>query len=241
MQNIITSRLFSMSSLAARRSTLPLSTLSFKNFFHTSILLASNTESTTGSQYAVKVDPDFDNPKWVERHRFMFDLLDKNGDGAITLDEIVDKANDDICAKLNASPEQTQRHLEAVEAFFKKMGMDYGKEVEFPEFVEGWKELAEYDLDLWAQDKRTLIRDWGDAVFDIFDADGSGLISLDEWKAYGRISGICPSDADAEKTFAMCDLDDSGQLDVDEMTRQHLGFWYTLDPNADGLYGDFIP
>ena len=197
--------------------------------------------SDTGSKYAIKLKPDFGNPKWINRHKFMFNFLDINKNGRITLDEIVSKASDDICAKLGATPAQTQRHQDAVEAFFKKMGMDYGKEVEFPAFVKGWEELAKYDLKLWSQNKRTLIRDWGDAVFDIFDKDGNGTISLDEWKAYGRISGICPSDEDAEKTFKHCDLDNSGKLDVDEMTRQHLGFWYTLDPNADGLYGNFVP
>ena len=198
-------------------------------------------QQETGSKYAVKIKPNFDHPKWINRHRFMFNFLDINGNGKITLDEIVSKASDDICKKLNATPEQTQRHQDAVEAFFKAIGMDYGKEVEFPEFLEGWKRLATNDLKLWSQNKKSLIRDWGEAVFDIFDKDGSGSISLDEWKAYGRISGICPSDEDAEKTFKHCDLDNSGKLDVDEMTRQHLGFWYTLDPNADGLYGNFVP
>uniref|UniRef100_A0A7M5XM99 EF-hand domain-containing protein n=1 Tax=Clytia hemisphaerica TaxID=252671 RepID=A0A7M5XM99_9CNID len=102
-------------------------------------------------------------------------------------------------------------------------------------------DLLPNDLKLWSQNKTTLIRRWGDVVFDIFDKDGSGTISLDEWKAYGRVSGICASDADAEQTFKHCDLDNSGKLDVDEMTRQHLGFWYTLDPQADGLYGNFVP
>eukprot|EP00111_Clytia_hemisphaerica_P002580 TCONS_00007351-protein len=96
----------------------------------------------TGSKYAIKLKPNFDHPKWINRHRFMFNFLDINGNGKITLDEIVSKASDDICAKLNATTEQTQRHQDAVEAFFKAIGMDYGKEVEFPEFPEGWKRLA---------------------------------------------------------------------------------------------------
>merc|ERR1711973_530761 len=167
----------------------------------------------TASKYAVKLKTNFDDPKWINRHKFMFNFLDINGNGKITLDEIVSKASDDICAKLGATPAQTQRHQDAVEAFFKKIGMDYGKEVEFPEFVEGWRNLAKHDLKLWSQNKKSLIRDWGEAVFDIFDKDGSGSISLDEWKAYGRVSGICPSDEDAEQTFKHCDSDniwDSG-------------------------------
>ena len=234
MQNF-TQRLFSVASLGARRSK-----LQFKARIHTSIFLATDDDHT-GSKYAIKLKPDFDNPKWINRHQFMFNFLDKNGDGMITLDEIISKASDDVCANLNATPEQTKRHQDCVEAFFRKIGMEYGKEVAFPEYIKGWERLATHDLELWAKNRSTLIRDWGEAVFDIFDKDGNNAVSLDEWKAYGRISGICPTDEDAERTFKQCDLDDSGKLDVDEMTRQHLGFWYTLDPKADGLYGNFVP
>nr|Q27709.1 RecName: Full=Obelin; Short=OBL; Flags: Precursor [Obelia longissima]AAA67708.1 unnamed protein product [Obelia longissima]1EL4_A Chain A, OBELIN [Obelia longissima]8A9S_A Chain A, Obelin [Obelia longissima]8A9S_B Chain B, Obelin [Obelia longissima] len=193
------------------------------------------------SKYAVKLKTDFDNPRWIKRHKHMFDFLDINGNGKITLDEIVSKASDDICAKLEATPEQTKRHQVCVEAFFRGCGMEYGKEIAFPQFLDGWKQLATSELKKWARNEPTLIREWGDAVFDIFDKDGSGTITLDEWKAYGKISGISPSQEDCEATFRHCDLDNSGDLDVDEMTRQHLGFWYTLDPEADGLYGNGVP
>jgi len=196
---------------------------------------------SSDSKYAVKLDTDFDNPRWIERHQFMFNFLDRNNDGWITLDEIVSKASDEVCANLGATPEQTKVHQDAVEAFFKAVGLDYGKKLEFPEYLEGWKRLATSDLDKWAKNEVTLIRKWGDAVFDIFDQDGDGSISLDEWKSYGRISGISPTDEDSEATFKLCDLDDNHKLDVDEMTRQHLGFWYTMDPTADGLYGNFVP
>ena len=131
------------------------------------------------SKYAVKLQTDFDNPKWINRHKFMFDYLDINGNGQITLDEIVSKASDDICKNLGATPAQTKRHQDCVEAFFRGCGLEYGKETKFPEFLEGWKNLANADLAKWARNEPTLIREWGDAVFDIFDKDGSGTITLD--------------------------------------------------------------
>jgi len=188
-----------------------------------------------------KLKPDFDNPVWIKRHRFMFDFLDRNDDGYITLDEIVSKASDEICADLGATKKETKTHQDAVEAFFKATGMDYGKKVEWPEYLEGWKRLATSDLLKWARGETTLIRKWGDAVFAIFDKDGNGKISLDEWKAYGKISGISPTDEDSEATFKLCDLDKDGNLDVVEMTRQHMGFWYTVDPKSNHLYGNFVP
>jgi Ca2+-binding EF-hand superfamily protein len=193
------------------------------------------------AQYYVKLDPDFDNPKWIARHKHMFNFLDTNKDGSITLNEIVSKASNDICKNLGATAEQTRRHQECVEAFFRGCGMEYDKEVEWPEYIEGWKKLSTAELDKWANSELTLIRKWGDALFDILDTDGNNSITIDEWKRYGRIAGIIAGEEDCERTFAHCDLDKSGELDVEEMTRQHLGFWYTLDPKADGLYGGAVP
>jgi len=212
----------------------------------TATAICSKSKSTataisSDSKYAVKLDTDFDNPRWIERHQFMFNFLDKNNDGWITLDEIVSKASDDVCANLGATAEQTKVHQDAVEAFFKAVGLDYGKKLEFPEYLEGWKRLATSDLEKWAKNEVSLIRIWGDAVFAIFDKDGDGSISLDEWISYGKISGICPTEEDCKSTFKLCDLDKNQTLDVDEMTRQHLGFWYTMDATADGLYGNFVP
>ena len=189
----------------------------------------------------IKLETDFNNPKWIERHRFMFDFLDINKNGKITLDDIMKRTNIDICEKLDATPEQTKRHQDCVEAFFKKAGMEYGKEVAFPEYLEGWKVLATSELEKWSRKECTLIGKWGDAIFDIFDKDGSGSITLDEWKVYGQISGISVSEEDFEATFRHCDMDNSGEIEADELTRQHLGFWYTLDPQADGLYGAGVP
>ena len=194
-----------------------------------------------GTKYAVKLTPDFDNPRWIARHRHMFDFLDVNGDGEITLNELVYKASDIICKNLGATPEQIQRHQEAVVAFFRGAGMEYDKPTKWKDYLEGWKRLATDELKKWAKNQVNLIRLWGDALFDIIDKDGNGSISLDEWKTYTRCSGIIQTDEDCERTFKHCDLDNSGRLDVDEMTRQHLGFWYTLDPTADGLYGNAVP
>ena len=193
------------------------------------------------SSVDIKLEPDFENSQWIERHRFLFDFLDINKNGKITLDDVMKRTKYDICEKFDATPEQTQRHQECVEAFFKKAGMEYGKEVAFQEYLEGWKVLAISDLEKLSRNESTLIGEWGDAIFDIFDKDGSGSITLDEWKVYGKISGISVSEEDFEATFKHCDMDNSGEIDADELTKQHLGFWYTLDPNAVGLYGAGVP
>ena len=194
-----------------------------------------------GSEYAVKITPDFDNPKWVARHKFMFNFLDVNGNGKITLNELVKKASVDICSKLDATEEQIARHQKAVEDFFGGAGMKYDVETDWPEYLEGWKRLATTELQRHARNQVTLIRLWGDALFDILDKDGNGYVTLDEWITYTHAAGIQQTDEQCKDTFKHCDLDKNGKLGIDEMTRQHLGFWYSMDPTADGLYGSAVP
>jgi len=193
------------------------------------------------SKYSVKIEPDFDNPRWIERHRHMFNFLDVNKNGKISLNELVYKASNIVCNNLGATEEQTKRHQRAVEDFFRGAGMEYGVETEWPEYIEGWKRLAKSELEKHSRNQITLIRLWGDALFDIIDQDRNGSISLDEWKRYTRCAGIIQEEKDCEETFKTCDIDKSGQLDVDELTRQHLGFWYSMDPTCENLYGGAVP
>jgi len=189
----------------------------------------------------VKLVPDFENPKWIERHRHMFHFLDPNNNSKVSLDELMYKASHEVCGNIGATPEQTERHTEAVKNFFAGAGMKIGVETKWEEYIEGWKRLATAELKRWERNQITLIRLWGDALFDIIDKNGDGSISLDEWVVYTRASGIIATDEDRIETFRVCDLDQDGRIDVEEMTRQHVGFWYTADPKSDGLYGKHVP
>jgi len=211
----------------------------------TSVRCMSDTPKDHTSQYAVELETDFENERWIARHRHMFDYLDVNKDEIITLDEIVEKASIDICQRMGATEEQTAAHVTAVENFFGGAGMEYGKEVEWPEYLEGWKELATNELKSWAANEPTLIRKWGDVIFDIIDTDKNGAISLEEWSNYTSVAfepmENWNTERDAAATFKICDLNDDGKIEVDELTRQHVGFWYTMEPESDHLYGDGVP
>jgi hypothetical protein len=189
----------------------------------------------------VKLTADFENPKWIERHRHMFHFLDPNKNNKVSLDELIYKASEEICKKIGATPEQTARHSEAVANFFGAAGLKRGEETEWEQYIKGWERLAREELGKWESNEITLIRLWGDALFDIIDKNGDGSISLKEWTLYTKCAGIIATDEDREQTFKICDLDGDGRIDIDEMTRQHVGFWYTADPKSDGLYGKSVP
>merc|ERR1719320_1160153 len=146
-------------------------------------------------------------------------MLDPNNNGAVSLDELIYKASEEICKKIKATPEET----------------------EWDEYIKGWEELSKEELRRWENGEITLIRKWGEALFDIIDKDGNGSINLEEWSLYTKCAGVIKDEEDCKNTFRVCDRDGNGRITVDEMTRQHVGFWYTADPNSDGLYGRSVP
>jgi len=151
------------------------------------------------------------------------------------------KSSVEVCDRIGATPEQAARHNEAVKNFFAGAGLRLGHETKWPEYIKGWEDLVHSELDRWERDEPTLIRIWGEALFDIIDQDGNGSIDIDEWRLYTKCAGIIGDDADCQATFDVCDIDGDGKIDIEEMTRQHLGFWYTADPKSNGLYGKSVP
>merc|ERR550534_2117442 len=148
---------------------------------------AGPRELQRSSRYeGVKLEADFSDPRWIERHRHMFHFLDPNNNNKVSLDELIYKASEEICKKIGATPEQTKRHSEAVENFFAGAGLKRGEETEWEEYIKGWERLSREELRKWERNQITLIRLWGDALFDIIDKNGNGSISLEEWTLYTK-------------------------------------------------------
>ncbi|XP_071160618.1 calmodulin-like isoform X3 [Mytilus edulis] len=55
-------------------------------------------------------------------------------------------------------------------------------------------------------------------LFDLFDVDKSGTVSLDELAKIVRGLGSNPTEAELKEMFAEVDKDGSGNIDIDEFT-----------------------
>merc|ERR1712241_288587 len=83
----------------------------------------SETPAKIKSKYAVRMERDFDNPKWIEQHKHMFNFLDVDESGKISRDELVFKSNEEICTAIKAAPEQKKRQQKCIEDFFGGAGL----------------------------------------------------------------------------------------------------------------------
>jgi len=184
----------------------------------------------------------YTNPKVIERHRQLFHMLDGDNKGFLILEEVVKMASEDVCKTTNATPEQTDKHTEAVTNFFSGVGMKSGVESKWPEYIKGMEVLIVDELEKWANKEPTVIRTWVDASFDIMDKSGDGAIDLEELQLYHKnYHTYFENPEEIKATFNICDINKNGKIDIEEFYRHQVGFWYEANPVSDGLFGPRWP
>lgn len=77
--------------------------------------------------------------------------------------------------------------------------------------------------------------------FSILDVDGSGSVSVDEYKLALRMYGVEMAAGEAEKLFKHFDKNGDGLMSREEAAEVNATFWYSEDPEAveNKIYGDF--
>jgi len=76
-------------------------------------------------------------------------------------------------------------------------------------------------------------------IFDVFDPDGDGTISAQEYRGLATIFNIDPTQAD--EIFLRLDLSGDGSISREEFTQLWIDFWYSEDKNAAGnwMFGPY--
>ena len=80
---------------------------------------------------------------------------------------------------------------------------------------------------------------WGEALFQLIDADGDGVIGLEDYR--NLLATLYIRAEVADEAFARLDVDGDGRLSRDEFHLLHVEFFTSNDPEAPGswLWGPF--
>jgi len=132
--------------------------------------------------------------------RRLFNALDENGDGLISMAELIAKVNQAHASEMKNKPEYMQK--KEAQKIFRYAGEDSKniKEFSYTEFVAATVPRRKY-----------VNEKIGRVIFNSFDKDGDGQISLGEL-ATGKLLGQLRAD---ELLQALTDLDLNGDAHLD--------------------------
>lgn len=84
-----------------------------------------------------------------------------------------------------------------------------------------------------------VVRSAAETIFDTFDVDEDGRVSIDEWKLFFRAYGI--DEAHADTCFPKYDVNGDGYVSRQELVDIVAQFYMSSDPDAPGnwLFGPF--
>ncbi|MEV7415319.1 EF-hand domain-containing protein [Streptomyces sp. NPDC089919] len=163
-----------------------------------------------------------------------FDLLDTDGDGALTeADHVVmgDRAADQL-----GYPHGSVEHTRMVDAYVAIWRDLHAPHVGGPDGRLTKQEFVTSTLTLAADPEAaaTTVGALARAFFAIADADGNGSVDKNEFDAFQRSHFPAIGQADLDEAFGHLDLDGNGVLSPAEFESAVIEYWSSTDPAAPG-------
>nr|AIW06421.1 putative photoprotein-like protein [Ocyropsis maculata] len=123
-----------------------------------------------------------------------FSIEDRNGDGFITLEEIIANTAplEEHCS---ASTEKMKALAQGLTEFWTEAGIKPGKKVSKKNFLKGLSKLGEKELERESKGIPTLHSAVANALFDIIDENDNNQLSEKEIRNWMAASGLNPEDA----------------------------------------------
>ncbi|MEO1374479.1 MAG: EF-hand domain-containing protein [Cyanobacteria bacterium J06635_10] len=165
--------------------------------------------------------------KWTR----LFDVYDTDGSGIVERRdfEIIFQNLAQVCNLKANSPEYNQLHTKFIEDW-EHLRKDTDKDNDGKVQLEEWLEHCDRRI----QDPsmyRTVV-DIASQVFDLFDLDGNGVITVKEYKKV--LSGWRVPEEIAEETFPKIDFNGDSLISKDEFVELLRQFHTSDDPEAPG-------
>ena len=177
------------------------------------------------------------NSGWVTRIKGFFDQVDQNKIGTI---EVANFATmlDHIHREIKPDP-AVYEHLRRVilEEHIVAMGVTPGKKLTKDEYIKNMAKMAGEEHSKRMKGEKMSLAKVNDALFDVFDLNHDGVVTLEEFKVVMRIVYGC-NDEEAEASFRLIDTNKNGTIEREELTDYEINYWFGLDDEATkGLYG----
>lgn len=174
------------------------------------------------------------NRLWVRRIGELFDSLDLNKNGFLTLDEFLQWAeNLQIACKATKS-EITNLRIE-LRQFWGAVGFMPGVQVTKLQFTQGFSRLAQDEVERKVAGDTTLLEQLTNAFFDIMDVNNDGSVTLSELQIFMKARGMDPKGA--ESWFKLADRNRNGKVERKELFRYEFDFWFRPERASSRLFG----
>lgn len=175
------------------------------------------------------------NPSWVHRMEQLFDVLDTNKNGYLTVEDTqlaADKIEKEVKPAANLMAALRARN----EDIYAAIGVVSGKQTTKDEFIKGVAALAIVEKARKEKGEETLLHKVNNAWYDVVDINHDGCVRLDEWRVVLRASNM---EGAADEIFKALDKNKNGKIERKELSDNDFKFWYVLDdPDTSGMFGD---
>ena len=185
-----------------------------------------------------KADQLRNNVIFQQRWLNIFDMGDKNKDGLLTMDEILEYA-DRLQQLTNKSDKEIHPLRESMRKHWKGM-MDEDEDFAARgNWVKNVSYLAAKELDRIGKKEPTQMQEWSGIFFGLVDLNHDNTLSPDEFAIFCKCFGF-PDDM-VDDFFTVADTNKNGKLEWDEFYNVLFDFWYKGgEGDVAKLYGGHI-
>lgn len=159
--------------------------------------------------------------------------MDSDKDGILTINDMVDDIKK--YKHLNSDPKVIEKYRMALCEFAASLGLYPGITLTKDEYVKAAAAHSQREMTTFESGEGSLLHKVNNALFDIVDKNHDGNISLEEYRAFTKMSSLDESYADA--MFKGIDANHDGKVSRMEFSNYELKYWCTLEdiPGRDDI------